>query len=322
LQKTAQIAAMTLAPSKNLIRRRWLQVVEESNGKYVAINEEPPLLEIPLGKKDVETWVLHWTKAAKELAAAMTFSFLHPKTEGLTRQIGTLHPPKKSVTGVYLHLPASGAGRRVGLLAEMALLPPESTLLLPSSSLVNDEVMAVAQARALRLDFIAERLEAEEPGSMQIRARSAASATNGAKKGAKIEPLLDLPPGATWEKLHLEIDPAGRLLARYGRQRKSTRLPKASARKVSRSTEILLTVAIKEFWQNPPVRIQERDATARAFNRLERLLMSLFPIWGHPFERREMKFIPRFRIQLTREAQEAVARENQKEEVDWEDREF
>jgi hypothetical protein len=177
--------------------------------------------------------------------------------------------------------------------------------------------MTVAQSRELTLDFIFERMADENLGSMQIRSRFASKRS----KTYKVEPLLDAAPDWKWENLELEIDPTGRLSAKYSRQRNAFQLPKSITTRVSRPTEILVKMAVKKKWRNPPVLTKQRSADSRAFERLRILLQDLFQIRGDPFDKVGKDFVPRFMLRLSKETQEAAAHRNEKE-LSWEDEEF
>lgn len=305
LRNSKEIASAILDPlGETTPPRRWLEVSEMSPGCFVAMSDCQPPRVIELCREDVEMWCLDWMKAARLLAGEMRFTATTPAREGSTRLIGTLHPPKKAVSGAYLHIPLAISARRAHLLAEMARLPDGCTLTLPSNSMVNDEVTAMAHARNITLDFIAQRTADGNPGSMHLRARSARSIKAGSAK--EPEPILDVAPDWKWERLRLQIDVSGLLYAEYGREKGRAQLPKSTARRESVPTKILLLLAAHKQWKNPPRDHCDYDATARAFNRLRALLKALVPIHGEPFERMAGKFVPKFQIEFTEATAEAA----------------
>ena len=203
---------------------------------------------------------------------------------------------------------------RAALLRDMASLPA-CTLFLPSIRLLSADVSKMAEARAIRVETISERMAmpASERGTLLVRAKSAAKKSSQKKE---LNPILDVQPGWTWDSLRIVLDPTGSIAVQYGRQKGAFTFPKANGKKVNRPIEILAIIAVKGFWKNPPSGAKDHERDRKAFCRLENDLKALLPIAGHPFEKEKGEWKPAFQITLPPEY--AQRKREEIEEDEWE----
>jgi len=298
IRRTPAIAEMAIDPARPY---RKLDIIEEGDDQFAAISHEPPFAEFPLSRKQTEAWVLDWEKIATELAPTLGFHPGRPGNDGSTRQIGTIHPPKQPVSPVYLHVPAGGFTDAMRLLEDLAALPP-GTMFLPSRTLITEKVNLLAASRGFVLDSVVERLEASDAGSVQVRGMVKKP---GGKK-TSFDPLLDAAPDWTWAKLKITVDPVGRIELRYGRHRATHKFRTPNGKPASRSTEILLKIAVRGHWRNPPVHDRKNDADSKAFRRLSEMLRELVQIRGEPFDYSGKEYRPAFQLSLSAENEAAV----------------
>jgi len=298
IRRTPLIAEMAIDPARP---HRKLDILEEADDQFTAISHEPPFAEVSLSRKQAEAWVLDWGKIATELAPALGFHPGQPGTDGSTRQIGTIHPPKQPVSPVYLHIPAGVFTDAMRLLEDLAAMPP-GTMFLPCRALITEKVSLLAASRGFVLDSVVERLEATTPGSVQVRGMVKRP---GAKK-ASASSILDPAPDWTWAKLKITVDPVGRIELRYGRHHATHKFRKPNGKAASRNTEILLKIAVHGHWRNPPVLDRKNEADSKAFRRLSEILRELVPIRGEPFDRVGKEYRPAFQLSLSAEHEAAV----------------
>ena len=122
------------------------------------------------------------------------------------RQIGFSQPQIGTTTPVFLHLPTGSFTDHHTFLTGMHSLP-ECVLYVPTSRHLQPEIFAVANARKIAIESIADRLTQAAPASTTlIVAATLAARTVGGKEGSK-EPMaiLAVPPGWTWGKLQIQL---------------------------------------------------------------------------------------------------------------------
>jgi hypothetical protein len=61
---------------------------------------------------------------------------------------------------------------------------------------------------------------------------------------------------------------------------------------------ILMTLAAKGEWRNPPISSPDYDRVAKSFNRLQALLRALVPLPGKPFQKSGGAFVPVFQTRI------------------------
>lgn len=291
LRRTARYATSVLDPRKP---ERRLDVLDESDGdtlRFAIVDGDyRPRSDVAATPEALTVWTVDFNKLAQLLGQQLGFNPCPTKENGCCFHVGNSVKKRQATLPVFLHVPAGGFFDQQHLIGQIAELPP-CTLLLSNSRWVTAEVVAIAKARGVQLDPVAERLAfaPAERGSVVVRSRRAEK-----DRGA----MLDVRPEWKWEKLMISIHPNGTMTAAYGRQKGRHDFRKASRSKVARQTHMLAHMAARGSWTNPPSDHPDHEATRKAFRRLEEELRKLIPINGDPFERSRGAWRPVFQLRL------------------------
>ena len=207
---------------------------------------------------------------------------------------------------VLLHLPAGSFNDHYVFLTGLQSLP-ECVLYVPTGRHLLPEVFAVANARRIAIESIADRLTQTAPASTTLTV-AAALATNsaGAEKGSK-EPraILAVQPGWMWETLRIRLTEKGTLVARYhsarGEHRFGRRQGPDGKPKYPQLFKTLFRMCAAGRWENPPRTDKSYAAAQRNFARLRELLQKLVRIDGDPFRKAGGGWEPRFQFEPDRE---------------------
>jgi hypothetical protein len=184
---------------------------------------------------------------------------------------------------------------------------PECVLYVPTNRHLRPEVFAVANARKVAIESIADRLTQTAPASttLTVAATLAAQTGRGEKRSKEPMAILAVQPGWAWAKLHLKLTEKGTLVARYGTARGEhsfgrTQGPDGKP-KYPLLFKILFRTCVAGRWENPPRADKSYAATQRNFACLRELLQKLVRIDGDPFRKVGGGWEPRFQFEPDRE---------------------
>ncbi len=291
LRRTARYATTVLDPR---LPARRLEVLDESNGDgpaFAIVDGDYRLrTDVPSTPEALTVWVVDYNKLARLLGQRLGFNPCPAKEHGCCFHVGNAVQKRQATQPVFLHAPTGSIFDHERLLAQIAEMS-SCTLLLPNAKLMTKEVGALATARGVQLEPVADRLAMApaERGTVVVRSRHAAMDRKA---------ILDVRPEWTWERLKVTIHPRGTMTAIYGRQRGIHDFRKASRSKVARQTEMLAHMAAQGEWMNPPSDHPNHEATRKAFRRLEEELKKLIPINGDPFVRSHGAWRAAFQLKL------------------------
>ena len=250
------------------------------------IPDGPPL---PLGADDVAPLAPDWQAIAEELGKAFGFTANRFETQGLTRQIGTARNGNDPERPVVLCLPGGHFGDPGRLAGDLAARR-DATVILPSAGWITPPIHALAAANRLTLIAAAEQLL--ETSAVPALGNPAPVA--GAKKRKK--PLFRVQSGWRWDMLTIEVASGGRIVASCGGQRKDYWFRKSNSKTHAKDYEILMQLASKPVWRNPPTGTRANEPVRKQFSRLRKTLEELMGIPGAPFESKEDDWKPNFNV--------------------------
>ena len=294
LRPGAGVADCVIDPDNH---NRHLTVDDDGDSGFVAFAEEPPLrLPIPLLPGEVALLCPDWNAIADSLGKSLKFVPGPWEKDGVTRQIGIAQHGRNPTRPVILHLPGGHIGDHGRLLRDLDRRN-ESIILLPSSRWLTPEVQAFRKSHNLSFVPVAEHFEAAAQGRQDFPIEAALELVAG-KPGKRIVPALHPQPGWRWDMVRIEVASGGRLLFSCNGQRAEHRLPKTTAKRPNQAMSIMMMLAVKKEWRNPPSEAPDHESVRKTFLRLENLLRALVPLHEKPFRREGGKFIPSFQIAL------------------------
>ena len=247
---------------------------------WAPLRPPPPSRDVP-----------DWPVISDALGKALGFTANRYETQGLTRQIGTAQNGIDPVRPVVLCLPAGHFGDHGRIASDLAARR-DATVLLPSARWITPPIQALASANRLTLISLAEQL-AELSA---VPALATPPAGTGSKKRKK--PLFRIQPGWRWDMVTIEVAAGGRIVASCGGQRKEHRFRKSNSTTHSKDYEILMRLAVRSPWRNPPAGTAENEAVRKRFYRFRETLAELIPIPGDAFTPDGDEWKPKFTVRL------------------------
>ena len=294
LRLGAGVADCVIDPDNH---NRHLTVDVDGDSGFVAFSEEPPLRPpISLSAGEVALLCPDWSTIADALGKSLNFVPGPWEKDGVTRQIGIAQHGRNPTRPVILHLPGGHIGDHGKLLRDLGKRA-DAIILLPSSRWLTPEVQALRKSHNLSFVPLADQLEAAAQGqpNFPLEAALGLAAT---RPGKRIAPVLHPQPGWRWDMVRVEVASGGRLLFSCDGQHGEHRLPKTTAKKPHQALGIMMTLAVKREWRNPPSDAPTHESVRKNFKRLDELLRSLVPLPGKPFRRFHGTFIPVFQVSL------------------------
>ena len=276
---------------------RHLTIDDDGDSGFVAFAEEPPLRPpIPLSAGEVALLCPDWCMIADALGKSLNFVPGPWEKDGVTRQIGIAQHGRNPTRPVILHLPGGHIGDHGKLLRDLGNRF-ESIILLPSARWLTPDVQALRKSHNLSFVPLADHLEASARGQPNFPIE-AAMGQAASKTGKRAVPVLHPQPGWRWDMVRIEVASGGRLLFSCDGQHCEHRLPKTTAKKPTQALGIMMTLAVKREWRNPPSDAPTHESVRKNFKRLDELLRSLVSLPGKPFRRMRGAFIPVFQVNL------------------------
>ncbi len=270
---------------------RRLDVVPDGLDGFVGIlaDDIPDGPPLPLSADDVVPLTPEWQAIAEELGKAFGFTANRFETQGLTRQIGTARNGNDPERPVVLCLPGGHFGDPGRIAGDLAARR-DSTVILPSAKWITPPLHALAAANRLTLVAAAEQLL--ETSAVPALGNPAPVA--GAKKRKK--PLFRVQSGWRWDMLTIEVASGGRIAASCGGQRKDYWFRKSNGRNHANDYKILMQLASKPIWRNPPAGTATNEKVRKQFFRFRETLGELMGIPGPAFETEGDDWKPYFKV--------------------------
>ena len=273
---------------------RRLDVVPDGTAAFLGIvgDDAPDGPPLPLSADDVAPLTPDWQTIATALGKAFGFTSNRYESQGLTRQIGTAQNGSDPIRPVVLCLPAGHFGDNGRIASDLAARR-DATILLPSARWVTPPIQALASANRLTLVSVAEHL-AEIAAISAVPALAIPQPVAGSKKRKK--PLLRIQSGWRWDMLTIEVGAGGRIIVSCDGQRKEHRFRKSNARTHARDYEILMHLASRAKWRNPPTGAPENERVRSGFLRFRDNLTEIIGIPGEAFDTEGDDWKPKFMV--------------------------
>jgi hypothetical protein len=114
--------------------------------------------------------------------------------------------------------------------------------------------------------------------------------------GPNVRAVIRAGDGLTWDQVRIEVGATRTILLKAPGQSGKYVFPPNSQMQKDHPVGMLMTLAAKGEWRNPPLGSAEYERVSRTFRRLRKLLMALVPLPGDPFQPHCGAFVPVFQI--------------------------
>lgn len=273
-----------------------LSLVPDGENNYVALSDDtwdPPSEVVA---SDAKIYEPRWNEIAHALGEIMQFTPGTWDNDGMLRQIGIVQGNGGVVTPVLLFLPSGQLGDYQALYRELARRE-KSIVLLPTNRWLNREMEDLRQRcghqLAILFDYLKERENApHHTGNLPVLAPTVKSARG------KTTALIRTGDGLTWDKITIELAGNQSIRIKAPGQNKIHSFGKRSKLSKHHPLGILMQIAHKGYWENPPTYAAEYDRVSKSFQRFQALLCELIPLAQEPFADEKGQHIPRFRVNI------------------------
>ena len=276
---------------------RRLAIVVDGEDDHVAIDpDDPGRPPLPLAASEAAELSPRWHAVARALASAIGFDHGAWENEGQVRRVGSLQDPFGHVRPVLLFLPAGHLGDHAALSRSLAART-DATVLLPSARWITGDVESLGERNGLAFVDLAERLAQAEAGPAACIPLPAA----GRRRDQAAPParaVIRAGNGLVWNQVAVEVGANRTLHLRAPGQEAVHRFPPGSRLKPDHPLGILMHLAVRGEWRNPPASSPDYERVSKAFRRLRGLLQALVPLPGDPFRKERGSYFPKFALRL------------------------
>jgi hypothetical protein len=289
---------------------RWMTVFPtENESVYVAESEDFPSHRAPfeISAHDVSLLAPDWEAIRPALAEMLGFtaSAVTAPPSATIRQIGFSQPEIGTTVPVFLYIPCGSFSDPHVFLTGLHSLP-ECVLYVPTGRHLTPDVFAVANARKIAIESIADRLSQSVPAATTLSVAGAlATREKNVTYSKGPRAILAVQPGWVWEKLRIRLTEKGTLVAQYGTAHGEHSFGRKEGPdgqpKYPVLFKIFFRMCVAGHWKNPPRSDKTYAATQRSFARLGDLLKKLIRIEGDPFRKVDGGWEPKFQFEPDRE---------------------
>jgi hypothetical protein len=283
----------------------------DDEADFVGYDEEfasvPP---IPFTAWEIAELCPQWKSIAWALASAVGFVHGSWETEGYLRQVGSLQDSFGHVRAVLLFMPPGNFGD-YPYLFRMLASRTDSTVLFPSGRWITPEIGALGTRNGLTFVDLADRLArlAADPAA---RVPLPATSDRKADGGRTVRALLHGGNGLTWDQVRIEVTDKAKIHLLAPGQHQEYRFPPNIRVSEEHALGMLMQLAAKGEWRNPPLSSPDHERIGRAFRRLRALLQALVPLPGNPFRKHRGAYIPVFQIGIHRSLLPEIQRDRRR----------
>lgn len=263
---------------------------------FVAVDDDASMPPIPFKAADVAEMQPRWEPIARALADFIRFDYGAWENQGNLRRIGSNQDPFGRVSAVLLFLPPGHLGDYHGLFRELSARG-ESTVLFPTSRWFTAEMEALRIRNRLEFINLAERL-AQIEAQPAVRVPLPAITKPRGTGDPKIRAVIHAGNGLTWSQVRIEITGNQTIHLKAPGQEGAHSFSKRNQLGPEHPLGILMMLAAKGEWRNPPGSSADYERVCKAFQRLQTLLRTLVPLPGKPFKKSANAFVPIFQIRI------------------------
>lgn len=237
-----------------------------------------------------------WDKIARALAASIGFDYGAWENHGDLRRIGSSQDPFGRVSPVLLLLPPGRLGDYSALFRKLSA-QTEATVLFPTHRWFTKELETLRTRNHLEFVDLTERLsqlEAQPTARVPLPTITKARGNHEPKVRAVIHAGNSL----TWSQVIIEITGGQTIHLKAPSQDGVYAFSKRNQLGPEHPLGILMALAAKGEWRNPPSSSPDYERVSKAFQRLQTLIQTLVPLPGKPFKKSAGAFVPLFQPRI------------------------
>jgi hypothetical protein len=292
LKATGETAFCVIDPRKP---GYMLTVSPQGEEDFVGYDEDdtgiPP---VPISAWDVAEFGPHWKTIAEALAVAVGFAYDAWESEGHLRRIGSLQDSFGHVRAVLLFMSPGGLGDYHYLFRTLAARF-DCTVLVPTGRWITAEIDALGKRNGLTFVNLADWL-ARTAADPESRIPLPAAVRSRSGGGQDVRVLIQGGNGLTWDQVRIEVGSSRRIMLRAPGQDREYYFPPNIRVTEDHSLGILMHLAAKGEWRNPPLGAPDYYRVSKSLLRLRKLLKGLVSLPGEPFRKHRGAFVPIFQI--------------------------
>jgi len=293
LKPTGRCASTVIDPNHP---PRRLELMVDGEEDFVAVDDDASMPPIPFKPAEVAAIQPHWEPIARALADAIGFDYGAWEIQGDLRRIGSNQDPFGRVSPVLLFLPPGHLGDYHGLFRDLSSRA-ESTVLFPSSRWLTAEMEALRVRNRLEFVDLAERLaRIEAQTATQVPLPTIAKSRSSSQP--QVRAIIHASNGLTWGQVIIELAGNQTVHLKAPGQDGSHAFSKRQQLGPEHPLGILMTLAAKGEWRNPPLSSSDYVRVSKAFHRLQTILRALVPLPGKPFRKSAGAFVPIFQVRI------------------------
>lgn len=293
LKPTGRAASTVLDPHNP---PRHLELMIDGDEDFVAVDEDPSVPPISFKAADVAEMQPRWEPIARALADAIGFDYGTWENHGDLRRVGSSQDTFGRVSPVLLFLPPGHLGDYHDLFRELSART-ESTVLFPTQRWFTRELEALRTRNRLEFVDLTERLsqiEARPTARVPLPPVTKVSRTNS----PKVRAVIHAGNGLTWSQVTIEITAGQTIHLKSPGQDGRYAFSKRNQLGPEHPLGILMALAVRREWRNPPSSSPDYERVSKAYQRLQTLLRVLVPLPGKPFKKSGGAFVPIFQARI------------------------
>ncbi|MEY4245639.1 MAG: hypothetical protein RLZZ245_3224 [Verrucomicrobiota bacterium] len=275
---------------------RHLELMVDGDEDFVAVDEDLGVPPIPFKAAEVAEMQPRWEAIARALATAIGFDYGAWENHGDLRRVGSSQDPFGRVSPVLLFLPSGHLGDYQNLFRELSVRT-ESTVLFPTQRWFTKELEALRVRNRLEFVDLSERLaQIEAQPTARVPLPTVTKFRGPAEP--KVRAVIHAGNGLTWSQVTIEITGGQTIHLRAPGQDGSYAFSKRTQLGPEHPLGILMALAARGEWRNPPSSSPDYDRVSKAFQRLQTLLRTLVPLPAMPFQKSAGAFVPLFQARI------------------------
>ena len=293
LKRTGRMARCVVDP---VHPPRRLDLMVDGEEDFVAVSDDWSAPPIAIKAADAVEMQPHWEPIARSLANCIGFDYGAWETSGHLRRIGSCQNPFGHVSPVLLFLSPGQLGDYHELFRDLSCRT-DSTVLFPSGRWFTEEMESLRGRNRLEFVDLTQRLaRIEDNPTMRVPLPTLIKPRQSDESSPRA--VIHAGNGLTWSQINIEIPGNQTIRLTAPGQDGCHAFPKRQQLGPEHPLGILMTLAAKGEWRNPPISSPDYDRVSKAFHRLQALLRALVPLPEKPFQKSGGAFVPVFQARI------------------------
>jgi hypothetical protein len=170
-------------------------------------------------------------------------------------------------------------------------------VLFPSGRWFTEEMESLRGRNRLEFVDLTQRLaQIEDQPTLRVPLPTIIKPSHSDESGPRA--VIHAGNGLTWSQVTIEIPGNQTIRLTAPGQEGAHSFPKRQQLGPEHPLGILMTLAAKGEWRNPPISSPDYDRVSKAFQRLQTLLRALVPLPDRPLRKAHGAFVPVFHVKI------------------------